>query len=146
MHDRGWHAARLYHAGKAKVLLLSGGSVRTGDGSEADAMRRVLLDLGVPDQALWLEDASVNTASNAEHTVALLQSPHIDSILLVTSALHMPRARIAFERAGVNVSPAPTDFEVIPMPLDLRQVLPDASALNGSARAMKEFVGRWGGR
>lgn len=144
--DRVWHAARLYHAGKAQQLLLSGGSVRTGDGSEAEAMRRVLHDLGVPDAAIRLEDASTNTAGNAGRTAELLKAQGIERVLLVTSALHMPRAQAAFERAGLTVDPAPSDFEVIPMPLDLRQFLPDAGALNGSARAMKEIVGRWVGR
>lgn len=144
--DRVWHAARLYHAGKVQQLLLSGGTVRTGDGSEAEAMRSVLRDLGVPDAAIRLEDASVNTAGNAGRTAELLKVQGVERVLLVTSALHMPRARAAFEHAGLMVDPAPTDFEVIPMPLELRQFLPDASALNGSARAMKEIVGRWVGR
>ncbi len=141
--DRLWHAARLYHAGKAKQLLLSGGTMRTGDGSEAEAMRQVLLDLGVPEKAIWLEDASVNTASNAERTAKLLREKKIASVLLVTSALHMPRARAAFERAGITVHTAPTDFEVIPVAMGLYRVLPDAGALLGSSRGMKEIVGRW---
>ena len=144
--DRLWHAARIYHAGKAKRLLLSGGTTRTGDGSEAQAMRTVLRDLNVPDNALWLEDASTNTASNAQQTAQLLKSQNIQSILLVTSALHMPRARAAFERTGLKVYPAPTDFEVIPMPLEPYRVLPDTSALLGSSRAFKELVGQWLGR
>ncbi|MGV0961445.1 MAG: YdcF family protein [Limnohabitans sp.] len=141
--DRLWHAARLYHAGKARALLLSGGTVRTGDGSEAEAMRRFLLDLGVPDSAIWLEGASTNTASNAEHTTQLLRERHITSALLVTSALHMPRARAAFERLGFKVYPAATDFEVIPMPMALHRVLPNANALLGSSKAFKEVLGRW---
>ena len=141
--DRLWHAARLYHAGKARALLLTGGTVRTGDGSEAVAMRRFLLDLGVPDKDIWLEGASTNTASNAERTTQLLRERQITSALLVTSALHMPRAKAAFERLGFKVYPAPTDFEVIPLPMALYRVLPDAGALLGSSRAMKEMVGRW---
>lgn len=144
--DRVWHAARLYHAGKARHLLLSGGTVRTGDGSEAEAMRQFLLDLGVPGSAIWLEQDSQNTADNAERTAQWLRQRDITRITLVTSALHMPRARAAFERTGLQVDPAPTDFEVIPMPLDLQRLLPDAGALNGSARAIKEMVGRWTGR
>ena len=141
--DRLWHAARLYHAGKTPKLLLSGGTTRTGDGSEAQAMRRFLLDMGVPNSAIWLEDASINTASNAQHTAQLLRDQQITSALLVTSALHMPRARAAFEHAGIQVYPAPTDFEVIPMPLELHRFLPDASALLGSSRAFKELIGLW---
>lgn len=144
--DRVWHAARLYHAGKARHLLLSGGTVRTGDGSEAEAMRKFLLDLGVPGSAIWLEQDSHNTTANAERTAQWLRQRGIERITLVTSALHMPRARAAFERTGLQVDPAPTDFEVIPMPLDLQRLLPDAAALNGSARALKELVGRWAGR
>lgn len=140
--DRMWHAARLYRAGKAPALVLSGGTVRTGDGSEAEAMRGFLLDLGVPDTALHIEAASDNTAGNAAHTARLLMMQGVRSVILVTSALHMPRARVAFERTGLEVHPAPTDFEVIDMPFDLLRIVPDAGALQASAQAMKELVGR----
>ena len=140
--DRMWHGARLYHAGKAAHVLLSGGTVRTGDGSEAQAMKTFMLDLGVPESALWLEDGSSNTAANAKLTAQRLADKNINTVILVTSALHMPRARQAFERAGLKVHAAPTDFEVITMPFDVLQCLPDAAALNGSARAFKELLGQ----
>jgi uncharacterized SAM-binding protein YcdF (DUF218 family) len=148
--DRVWHAARLYRAGKAPRLIVSGGMARTGDGTEAAAMRQFLVDLGVPAAVITLEEASINTAGNARHLAEILareESPAARrEILLVTSALHMPRARRQFERAGFKVHPAPADFEVIAMPFDLLQVIPDAAALDGSARAFKELVGRWVGR
>ena len=140
--DRMWHAARLYRAGKAPALVLSGGTVRTGDGSEAEAMRAFLADMGVPPAALSIEAASDNTATNATHTARLLIAQGIKGAILVTSALHMPRAREAFERTGLEVHPAPTDFEVIEMPFDLLRIVPDAGALEASAQAMKELVGR----
>lgn len=144
--DRVWHAARLYHAGKAPRVLLSGGTVRTGDGSEAEAMQRFLLDLGVPPHAIALEDASVNTVSNAHHTAAQLAAQGIHQVILVTSAQHMPRARAALQREGLHVHPAPTDFNVIPMPWDALRLVPDVAALHASASAMREVVGRWVGR
>ena len=144
--DRLWYAARLFHAGKAGRVILSGGTVRTGDGSEAEAMREFLLDLGVQDSAVLLESASDNTATNASQTAAMLAAQGVDEIILVTSALHMPRARALFERAGLKVIPAPTDFEVIDMPFDALRLTPDVDALQGSARAIKEVVGRWVGR
>lgn len=139
--DRVWHAARLYKAGKAPQMVLSGGNVRSGDGSEAEAMRVFLKDLGVPEAAMRLEDGSDNTAANAVLTASMLAQEKTRAVILVTSALHMPRARRAFERAGLDVHPAPTDFEVIAVPFDLLRVLPDAAALSGSARAIKELVG-----
>ena len=139
--DRVWYAARLFHAGKAGRILLSGGVARGGDGSEAEAMRTFLLDLGVPAAAVVLEPASSNSAANAENTAALLAKEGIGEVLLVTSALHMPRARRLFQKAGLTVVPAPTDFEVVPMPFDMLRLLPDAGALERSARGMKELVG-----
>ena len=140
--DRLWHAARLYHAGKAPRVLLVGGTVTTGDGSEAEAMQQFLQAMGVPAAAMALETASHNTVSNASQTAQLLQSQGTDTVVLVTSALHMPRARRQFEREGLTVHPAPTDFEVIDMPMGWRRWLPNTEALHGSARAFKELVGR----
>ena len=139
--DRVWHAARLYHAGKVQKLLLSGGVVRSGDDSEAEAMRSLAADLGVPPEALLLEGRSTDTRGNADETLALLKGLGVREIVLVTSALHMPRARKTFEERGIRVRPAPTDFEVVPMPFDLLRVLPSAQALADSARAMKELAG-----
>lgn len=109
-------------------------------------MRGLLLDLGVPERAIRLEERSTSTASNASATAALLQADGIKEFMLVTSALHMPRARAQFERAGLRVVPAPTDFEVIEMPMSLLRYVPDATALRDSGRAFKELLGRWVGR
>lgn len=144
--DRVWHAARLYRAGKAPLLVLSGGSdPAVSAASEAESMRQLLADLGVPDAAMQLEQRSRNTRQNAAYTAELLQPLGVQQILLVTSALHMPRAVRLFEAQGFEVLSAATDhgarqrFE----PLDW---LPDAGGLDGSARAMKEWVGRLSGR
>jgi uncharacterized SAM-binding protein YcdF (DUF218 family) len=145
--DRVWHAARLYHAGKVRRLLLCGGSTApTERGTEAQAMRRFLLDLGVPDSALVLEGASTTTATNAQQAAAILRARKVGTVVLVTSALHMPRARANFEREGLVVHPAPTDFEVVDEPFELDRLLPSTRSLDGSARAFKELVGRAAGR
>ncbi len=143
--DRLWHAARLFRAGKASQIILSGGSLNTGDGSEAEAMRQFMLDLGIPASVMSLESGSENTAGNARLTAEMLAKQGITEILLVTSALHMPRAKRLFEKTGLVVIPAPTDFEIIDMPFGLLRLMPDANALNGSAKAMKELLGYWVG-
>ena len=55
-------------------------------------MRRLLLDLGLPNEALRLEEGNTNTVSNAKALVARLTAEVLNGVLLVTSALHMPRA------------------------------------------------------
>lgn len=139
--DRLWHAVRLFRAGKARRIILSGGVVKTGNGSEARAMQRFLLDMGVPAEAMQLETGSTSTSANAVKTAAILKKQGISEVLLVTSALHMPRARKLFEKQGLAVIPGPTDFEVVPMKFALLRVLPNASALQNSAAAMKELLG-----
>ena len=145
---RVWYAARLFHAGKAPLVLLSGGGdLERQAFSEARAMAVFLQDLGVPAQAIMLEKASRNTRQNAVFSAALLKARGIQHILLVTSALHMPRALALFTAQGLQVTPAPTDFEAGHESLSgLLTWLPDASALVGSALAMKELVGLWVGR
>lgn len=141
--DRLWHAARLYRAAKAPLLVLSGGTTHEGEIPEAEAMRQFLVELGVPGHAMALESGSVTTAQNAAFSALLLRQRNIGEVLLVTSALHMRRARGFFEREGIRVIPAPTDHEIVDRPFKLLDVVPDAEALEGSGRAMKEIVGAW---
>jgi len=141
--DRVWYAAQLYHAGKAPLLVLSGGSdPKTNVGTEADAMRELLMALGVPDSALLLEGQSRTTRENAIYSAELLRERGIRRVLLVTSALHMHRAKKLFEQQGIGVDPAPTDHEARPLS-SWQLVLPDAGALEGSSHAFKELVGGW---
>lgn len=143
--DRAWHAARIFHAGKAPVILVSGGRLPwLGEfASEAEAMRVFLSDLGVPSDAVLLEDRSRSTRENAVLTAEFLRERGIDDVLLVTSAMHMPRALATFRAAGVEAIPAPTDFEVRPVPNQPLRWLPDADALRDSTRALKEYLGLW---
>lgn len=143
--DRLWHAARLYHSGKAPLLVLSGGNLPwLGSASEAEAMRAFLRDLGVPDSAMILESRSGSTRENAVFSAQILHARGIQDVLLVTSARHMTRALPLFEAQGVHAVAAATDYAGAPISGWLR-FLPDASALADSTASMKELVGRWAG-
>ncbi|MCB2264178.1 MAG: YdcF family protein [Candidatus Thiosymbion ectosymbiont of Robbea hypermnestra] len=150
--DRVWHAARLFHRGKAPIVVVAGGRLpwRANQGPEADAMLRFLRDLGVPEERVLLEGSSRNTFENARETGRLLADRGMDRVLLVTSAYHMRRARATFGAAGVRTIPAPTDYEVpAERTLTLLDFLPDAGALMRSSIALKEYLGilfyRWRG-
>jgi uncharacterized SAM-binding protein YcdF (DUF218 family) len=153
--DRVWHAASLYRAGKAPVVLVSGGNQPGAAGIqvEAEAIRTMLLALGVPDGAIRAEGKSRNTAENARETVDLVRAAGARRVLLVTSALHMPRALRVFRRqldgTGVKVIPASTDVESPNFAaVGVQRWLPDANALALSTRALKEYValgGMWVG-
>lgn len=139
--DRLRFAAQLYHSGKAPLVVLSGGSdLSVSKSSEAVAMQAFLHELGVPHSAMLLEEQSRTTQQNAHFTSLLLRSMGIDRVLLVTSALHMRRAKALFEAEGLQVIPAATDHEARALS-SWQKWLPDADALDGSARALKEWVG-----
>jgi len=95
------HAAGLYHAGRVPFLLLSGGQAKDGV-SEAEAMRRALLALDVPDTVLRLEELSRNTLENALFSRPIIQCQGWRRLLLVTDGYHMPRALYTFRRLGMR--------------------------------------------
>lgn len=141
--DRVWHAARLYHVGKAPKVVLSGGRNDWGSDlpSEAKTMAQFLEDLGVPQQAILLEERSRNTHENAINCVELMRKQGMERAILVTSALHMPRSFAALRAQGVDAVPAATDFLVTDGSRSIFSWLPSALALQRSTFALHEWIG-----
>ncbi len=140
--DRAWFGAQLYRAGRAPWVIVSGGNNAwsSSDESEANAMRTFEADLSVPASALLLESQSRDTEENALYTKQLLAEHQLGKILLVTSAVHMPRALALFRAAGIDAIPAPTDFDAVPRQGGLQDWLPDAETLDRSSKAIKEYI------
>lgn len=134
------YAARLQRATRLPVLVTGGNGVEDGASwSKADAMAAALReDFGVP--VKWVEGKSRNTAENAAFSAAVLRPESVHRVLLVTDAMHMPRARTAFQRAGFDVVAAPTLFFSYP-PLSASSWLPSAEGLRLSWYAIYELFG-----
>ena len=140
--DRLTHGARLFRAGKAPLLVLSGGSNRAVSAtSEAEAMRQLLLEWGVPAQAMVLEERSRNTRENARFTAEILLCFVMMRRPPGSTPLHNPTPCPPIEAQGLMVTPAATDHEARSR-FTAADWLPDAQALHGSARAFKELLGR----
>ena len=129
--------ARAWHAGKAPTVILSGGGV--GNTTEARRMAAAIQRLGVPPDALMLEERSHDTRDNARFSTALATERGGRHVLLVTSALHMPRAALLFTQAGAEVTPVPVP-EGRPAVGVRGRWLPSRRALWRSGRAFKEFA------
>ena len=111
-------------------ILLSGGQVFSDTGSEAEIARRVLRSLGVPDDMIYVETRSLTTGQNARYTAEILRREGFVHPILVTSAFHLPRAVLNFEKQGITVTPYPTDFWVSGDPqLYLIKFAPNAGVL-----------------
>ncbi|KQY52459.1 YdcF family protein [Lysobacter sp. Root494] len=130
--------ARAWLSKRAPIVILTGG--RGGrDASEAARMKTAIQRLGVPASVLVLEERSRNTEDNAINTARLAHPLGVRRILLVTSALHMPRAMLLFERQGFEVTPVPVPEKGHRQTWRERW-LPSPSALWRSGRALKEYV------
>lgn len=142
--DRIWHAARLYHAGKAPIIIVSGGNYgwQSQRRSNAAETAELLQQLDVPEQAIIEESKSLNTYQNATETVQIARNQGFHTLLLVTSALHMRRAEAAFNAAGLDSIAAPTDFEVIPEPVNVLRWLQDGCRGAGRQHQSHQGVSR----
>lgn len=128
-------------------LLVSGGLGSHGRLPEARLMQRALIeDFAWP--ARWVEDRSANTRQNAQFTARLLEQAGIHHVLLVTHAVHLPRAQRYFEAAGLRVTGAPTGFFFRPASAGIDwSWLPSANWAYAGWYALHEWAGllqqRW---
>lgn len=137
--DRAVMAARLFHAGKAPVILPSGEI-------SAEAEKPLLETMRVPASRILCDVESRDTAENAQQVVRLLQQRKAKKMLLVTSAWHMRRALMMFEGSGLEVIPVGCDYEATLARSDaakrpLWMKLPSAAALEDSCVYLKEYLG-----
>lgn len=115
-------------------ILAAGGAPRGGR-SEAETMREVL-EGEYQVNVRWLEPDSNNTAENARNSSAILAKAGVSTIVLVTDAVHLPRAKLSFENNGIAVLPAPTGFAG--KATGFESFLPSAGALERSSYALRE--------
>jgi len=200
--DRFEGGVELYQAGKAPLLIFTGGHVpwRPEDRPEGEILKERAVKLGVPGEKIQVTGKAGNTAQEAEAVKEILryaerekaksgppslQTSHRSNgaseggrgaaeggrrdnkqltanrpqhtkpvgsrqwavggkprIILVTSAFHMRRARMLFERQGFEVEPFPVDFQTSDRPTTtVLSFLPSAQALAKSEMAMREGVG-----
>lgn len=142
--DRILHAARLLKAGKVERILVSSGRPvsQLDSRSEANVIAGFLREFGVDDADMVLESESRNTRENAVNTLAVMREKGFSSALLVTSALHMPRAAAVFRQAGVSFTPVSID--TLSSSIESRSVfafLPNSRALEFSTQSIKEWIG-----
>ncbi len=144
--NRVLRAARLFRAGKVPRVLAVGGNLdwMNAGAPEAELIRDLLVEWGLPREAIFTEPTSRNTRENAQKAAAIIREQGWERVVLVTSAAHMRRAVAAFQAVGIAVIPSPTDFASRePLALDLLDFLPDAQALGGVSKALREVLGGW---
>lgn len=127
------------HRRQPKPILVTGGAP-AGGRPEAETMKEVLeREFGVP--VAWAETASRDTPENALYSAEILRRAGIHRIALISHGWHLPRGVALFERQGLEVMAAPIALTTDAVPLSWR-LLPSAGALQESAQALREWLGR----
>ncbi|MFN0160824.1 MAG: YdcF family protein [Burkholderiales bacterium] len=141
--DRFFGGLELYRAGKASLLIFTGGRVPWQDRipPEGQVLKAHAEAFGVRSADIRVSADAANTAEEAQAVRSLLGAG-VRDILLVTSAFHMPRAQTLFTRAGFHVIAYPVDFKVGVAARTPMDFLPSAAALAMSEGALREMLGR----
>jgi uncharacterized SAM-binding protein YcdF (DUF218 family) len=140
--DRIVRGFEIVRAGRARNVIVSAGLVYPvpGDVPEADLLAAMLARWGVPPGQIVTEAASRNTRENAIEVGRVASARGWKSLLLVTSAAHVPRALGCFRAVGLEPDVLPVDFRAGDG--RGRSWLPQAASLLKSTRALHELAGR----
>lgn len=145
--DRFFGGVELYQAGRAPLLIFTGGWFPFAPSAplEGDVSAQFARAIGIPAAAILTTGRVVNTAEEARAVADLVhgRSPAVSRILLVTSAFHMARASRLFEAAGFAVVPFHVDFAITEASsLSVLDFVPTANSLLRTQTAMREAYGR----
>lgn len=122
-------------------IILSGGQVYSDSGPEALIAKRVLMDLGVPEDKILVEGKSINTTQNARFSAEIMRQQGFSRPILVTSAFHMRRSVLNFEKAGVAVTAYPADYRTNTRhDFHYNKLKPSVGALDDNVVVLQEIL------
>ena len=104
--DRVRTGCQLVQAGLADKLIFSGGP-GDGDIHETEAMRRMAIQLGVPEDYIVVDARGVNTQATVDNTVPLFEKLRVERVLAVSHFYHLPRIKLCYRRNGWEVFTVP---------------------------------------
>lgn len=134
-------AARLHR--KLNVpIIVSGGRVFPDNPPISQLTKRFLVDLGIDADQVIEEDRSRDTYENALYSKDICTTNGYTQPLVVTSASHLRRAMLCFDRVGLEATPFPCALTTWPDKAGTwRSFLPNAGALESTAAALHEWLG-----
>jgi uncharacterized SAM-binding protein YcdF (DUF218 family) len=143
--DRFIQTTKLYRSGIVSHIAVTGGSpaIFKKRKPEAEQIREGLLEQGIPDSVIIVENLSVNTFENATFIKRKLDSLKLDPpYILVTSAIHVPRATAVFKKAGLEVIGYPSAFKQLNYKWSLFDYfIPNIGLLSDWTPFLKEVLG-----
>ena len=142
--DRLLQGVSLYKKGVINKILVTGGNSNLIDNKlkEADLTFNYLKQIGIPDSAILIENQSRNTLENASLSYKLIEKQKPKAkLLVITSAWHIPRAKVIFSKYFKNATYYPTNF-LGKTEYDFSDyIVPSTEALSNWDLLFKEWIG-----
>jgi uncharacterized SAM-binding protein YcdF (DUF218 family) len=141
--DRFFGGIALFKAGKAQKLVFTGGKMpwdKTKK-TEGDVLKEYAISNGIPSEKILVTKNVENTADEAVAVKELIRPSK--RIILVTSAYHMYRAKMLFEKQGLYLIPYKVDYKVGRiLKTTIMDLFPNAESLKLTETGMREVIGR----
>lgn len=146
--DRFMSGLMLLKAKKAEKIIFTGGSspYLPELPPEGNIYKQEAISFGIEPKQILTTRPVRNTTEESKAVKSILGNKK-STILLVTSAFHMKRAKRVFEKESMTVIPYPVDFKSSKYfgqkkLLNPYNIFPNASSLNSSTKAIREIIGR----
>ncbi len=134
-------AFRLYRRFNVPIIV-SGGAPPEFISPEAIVVRRFLIDMGVPEKHIIIEEKSRDTMENARNVAAICSEKGYVNPVVVTSAYHAKRASIAFNIVHMKIALVASNFKSSAnRHYGWAAYLPTAESVESSWRSMREYIG-----
>ncbi|MCW3073299.1 MAG: YdcF family protein [Flaviaesturariibacter sp.] len=144
--DRFIQTVLLYRKGAIQKIIIAAGNgyIVKHHFKEADFIKQHLVELGIPAADIYTDGESKNTLQNAVNAKKIIDSLYLPGpYLLISSAMHLPRAQKVFTKQGMPVVLYPCDFISKGGGNNFMEdvLLPSATALRNWDNFIKELLG-----
>ena len=104
LEQRTKRAAQLYKENKVRYIIVSGGKGNGENMSEAQCMKNILVEEGIEEDKILMEDKSENTRQNIKFSNDIIKKNNFNNVIVVSNLFHLRRASIICKKNGVNAS------------------------------------------
>ena len=105
--SRMMHAVELYNDKLASTILVSGGTDKEDNVNEAETMKKMAVEMGVPAEHILLEPKSTSTYENLFFSQKIMRANNLHSVIIVTEPFHSPRVELVAQKIGLDFTTSP---------------------------------------
>ncbi|MDO5401945.1 MAG: YdcF family protein [Eubacteriales bacterium] len=102
------HGIYLYREGYVEKIIVTGGTGKGNELSDAYAAKQYVVSQGIPQNDILTEDTSTITQENLENSKLIMDRNNYSTAIIVSDPLHMRRSMLLAEDSGITAYSSPT--------------------------------------